>query len=75
MWGIKHPSKVFDYVTTKNTKPHLKALMLSKKYHSFDEEIKKELSSKAIIKEIKIQSPNNPAILLDAILIEYQWIS
>ena len=71
MWGIKHPSKVFEYITTKTTKPHIKALMLKEKFNSFNVNDRNELLKKCNIKEVKIQNPNNPANLLDAILIEY----
>lgn len=73
MWGMKHPSKVFEYITTKNTAPYIKALMLSNKFYSFDDTIRNELSKKANIKEVKIKNPNNPASLLDAILIEHEF--
>ena len=73
MWGIKHPSKVFEYITTKISKPHIKALMLKEKFNSFDINSRNELSKKCNIKEVKIQDPNNPANLLEAILIEYEF--
>lgn len=73
LWNIKHPSKVFEYITTKSSKPHIKALMLKSKYHSFDVNSRNELSKKCDVKEVKIQNPNNPANLLEAILIEYEF--
>ena len=73
MWGIKHPSKVFEYITTKNSKPHIKALMLKEKFYSFDDDSRNELLKKCNIKDVKIQNPNNPAKLMDAILIEYEF--
>jgi hypothetical protein len=73
MWGIKHPSKVFEYIATKTIKPHIKALMLKEKFNSFNINSRNELSKKCNIKEVKIQDPNNPANLLDAILIEYEF--
>jgi hypothetical protein len=73
MWSIKHPSKVFEYITTKNTKPYIKALMLKSKFNSFDVNSRNILSTKCSIKEVKIQDPNNPANLLDAVLIEYEF--
>lgn len=73
MWGIKHPSKVFDYITTKNSNSYVKALMLKKKFDAFDELSKAKLAEKCDIKNVKIQDPNNPAKLLDAILIQYEF--
>jgi hypothetical protein len=74
MWGISHPAKVFKYITTSSTKPHIKALMLKQKFNSFDLNYRNELLKKCNIKDVKIQDPNNPANLLDAILIEYEFI-
>jgi len=73
MWSIKHPAKVFEYITTKNTKPHIKALMLKEKFYSFESNLIKKISSKCNIKNVKIQNPNNPANLLDAVLLEYEF--
>ncbi|QED22960.1 NgoPII family restriction endonuclease [Candidatus Deianiraea vastatrix] len=73
IWGIKHPSKVFEYIATKSSKPHIKAIMLKEKFELFDENSRNELSKKCSIKEVKIQDPNNPANLLYAVLIEYEF--
>ena len=73
MWGIKHPNKVFEYITTKTTKPYIKALMLKSKFNSFDLNSRNELLKKCTVNEVKIQNPNNPANLMDAILIEYEF--
>ena len=73
MWGIKHPSKVFDYVTKQNKKPYIKALMLKSKFISFPKNSIEEITKLAQIRDIKIQSPDNPANLLDAILITYEY--
>jgi hypothetical protein len=73
MWGIQHPSKVFEYITKKGNKPCLKVLMLKKKFNSFDENSKNELLKKCKIKDVKIKNPNNPANLLEAVLIEYEF--
>lgn len=79
MWGIKHPSKVFEYITHKQSNPHIKALMLKSKFESFDIEIRKEIIKKCNVQNVKIQNPNNPANLLEnlleSILIEYNFIS
>jgi hypothetical protein len=74
MWAIKHPSKVFEHITTKSSKPHIKAVMLKSKFNSFDINSRNILSEKCNIKEVKIQNPNNSANLLDAILIEYEFV-
>ena len=73
MWGIEHPSKVFEYLTTKSSKPHIKALMLKEKFYSFDDDSRNELLKKCNVRNVKIQNPNNPAKLMDAILIEYEF--
>ena len=73
MWGIEHPSKVFEYLTTKSSKPHIKALMLKEKFYSFDSDSRNELLKKCNVRDVKIQNPNNPAKLMDAILIEYEF--
>jgi hypothetical protein len=73
MWGIKHPGKVFEYVAKKTIKANLKVLMLSEKYNSFDEGERVEINKRAKVREVKIHDPNNPANLLNAILIEYEF--
>lgn len=73
MWSIQHPSKVFSYITEKSQKPNIKALMLKNKFESFDSQIRNKIISKCDVKNVKIQNPNNPVNLLDAILIEYIW--
>ncbi|GAO97909.1 ngoPII restriction endonuclease [Caedimonas varicaedens] len=73
MWHIKHPSKVFQYITTKQSKPHIKALMLTSKFESFEMGIRKQIATKCNLQNVKIQNPNNPANLLDATLIEYEF--
>lgn len=73
MWGIQHPSKVFEYITTKNTKPYIKALMLKEKFYFFDEISRNAILQKCNVKDVKIQNPNNPANLLEAVLIEYEF--
>lgn len=73
MWGIEHPSKVFEYITTKNAKPYIKALMLKSKFYSFDENSRNAILQKCNVKDVKIQNPNNPANLLEAVLIEYEF--
>jgi len=77
MWAIKHPNKVFDYISEISNEADFKvnAIMLSSKYNSFPENDRKNLESlishNLIINDIKIKSPNNPAKYLDAKLIRF----
>ncbi|ETB63824.1 TPA: NgoPII family restriction endonuclease [Candidatus Nomurabacteria bacterium] len=77
MWAIKHPNKVFDYISEISNEADFKvnAIMLSSKYNSFPESDRKELESlishNLIINDIKIKSPNNPAKYLNAKLIRF----
>ena len=43
MWGIKHSSKVFEYITQKKSNPYIKALMLKSKFESFKIKIKRKI--------------------------------
>src|SRR3989344_540501 len=78
MWGIKHPAKVFDYLDDAENNDYdftVNVIMLKEKYNSFPHEDKESLEKLAgaslTIKDIKVKSPNNPAILLDAKLIRF----
>jgi hypothetical protein len=75
MWGIKSPSYTFSYLPTANKVAdfHLNALMLKTKFDSLPKEDITSLKSNSniSIKEVKIPSPNNTAILLDAVLITF----
>ena len=77
MWGIKHPARVFDYLPETIIDPDFKvnAIMLTSKYDSFpkaDRDNLEKLASKSLlIKDVKIKSPNNPAIFLEAKLIRF----
>jgi hypothetical protein len=74
MWSIKNPNRIFNYLFDKNKPlPLLKALILESKFHSFDDESKFNISTKCQIKKVNIQNPNNPAKLLNAVLIEYYF--
>jgi hypothetical protein len=73
MWTIKHPSKVFHYIIGKQTNSYIRAIMLKSKFQSFDQEITNQIIRKCNVQNVKIPNPNNPANLLDAILIEYQF--
>lgn len=69
MWGIENPAKVFAYIPeTRNNFANL--IMRREKFFSFDELSRKKLAgSGAEIHEIRIKNPDNPAQLLDGILV------
>ncbi len=77
MWGIDNPAKVFNYVTEIDTSKELNVnvLMLKEKYLSFSNKDRENLENIKLpgfsIKDVKIKSPNNAAILLDAKLIQF----
>lgn len=77
MWAIKHPIKVFYYIPEITAEAEFKvnAILLTSKYDSFPRNDREELealtSGSFIIKDIKIKSPNNPAVFLDAKLISF----
>lgn len=77
MWHIENPIKVFNYVTSVNEDAELtvNAIMLKEKYLSFPkrdrEKIEQTTNDRFAIHKIEIKSPNNPAKLLDAILLRY----
>lgn len=68
MWGISHPSKIFNYISEDLQKNILNVILLKSKYDSFPQKNKNKISknSKIIIQNIKIKNPNNPAKLIDA---------
>lgn len=73
MWGIEHPLDVYSYLLEEDLSDNfsLVCLMTRKKYDSFpNEDIKLiENSSDIILKDVEIKDPNNPAKLIDSILI------
>jgi hypothetical protein len=77
MWGIENPIKVFHSITglEKNKKLTVNAIMLKEKFKSFPDkdrlELEKHLCSGLQISTVPIKSPNNPALLLEGILIKY----
>lgn len=77
MWGIKNPFKVFDYIIEQPPKNSfcVNAILTQEKYKLFPDKNKKELealqSNLLKIKDVKIKSPNNPAILINAKLISF----
>lgn len=78
MWSIKHPMKVFDYVTNVyNPKVDLQiyCLMTKAKYDILpkvdQDNLEKYIESKLLKKqEVQIKNPNNPVQYLDAVLFE-----
>jgi hypothetical protein len=48
-------------------------LILKENFNSFDANSRNELSKNHNIREVKIQDPNNPANLLDGVLVEYEF--
>jgi len=80
MWGIEHPSKVFKYIYTKDELASfsLTCIMTKEKFESFSKEDRELVLSSSLVKTIekKIKNPDNPANLIDAILITldlYKW--
>lgn len=70
MWGIENPAKVFNYLNLKTQhKPSILALMREEKFNSFPDEDKKLLKG-AIIKDVQIKNPDNPAEFIKAKIIE-----
>lgn len=73
MWQIKNPSVVFKdiYTPQKVNALQIACLMREEKYNSFNEEDKNKLlqDSNFTIEKERIKDPDNPASLLDAILI------
>ncbi len=77
MWHIENPNKVFDYVAENSAADFsVNALMLKSKYDAFPAEDKHALESIKTpdfsIKTVAIKSPDNPAKLLDAVLISFR---
>lgn len=77
MWGIEHPNRVFSYLLPNEIDADFKmnAIILKQKYDEFPKNDKEGLEDMVgpnlHMKDVKIKSPDNPASLLDAILISY----
>jgi hypothetical protein len=77
MWSISNPLRVFDYITEydSNSKFTLIAIIPKDKYASFPEENRRELETLNIenlaIADAKVKNPNNPANLMDVVLIKF----
>jgi len=78
MWGIEHPSKVFNYIYKKNQTAifSLTCIMRKEKFESFSAQEQELITSSTSInyQEKKIKNPDNPANLIDAILITLDFI-
>ena len=48
MWAIKHPSNGLNYITEKQSTPHIKALMLKRKFDSFDDAMRNQIVKNAM---------------------------
>lgn len=77
MWILQNPWKTFSYVTEQSSGKEFDfcAIVNSEKYYSFDDykELEKLVDTTPSLKitNIKIKSPNNPALLVDAKLIRF----
>ena len=77
MWHIKNPINVFSDNVKIDFKKNftMNAIMMEDKYKSFDINDRNNIENLKIenfyINDIKIQSPNNPANLVNAKLISY----
>ncbi len=80
MWGISNPINVYSSQHTEQDEKcsfQVIAIMQFQKYLSFPLEDRQELENLAItskikMKDVKIKSPNNPAIFLDVKIIIYK---
>ena len=76
MWIIENPAKVFESIYQHNQKANFQMVILMKKskFDSFSSESKNILKGVNNLekKDIKIKNPNNPANLIEAVLITYK---
>lgn len=71
MWGIKHPANIFTYLNIRNDSK-LVAVLKKDKYLSFPNDDRAQLESNrnvTISDNITVKNPNNPANLIDAVII------
>ncbi len=76
MWQIENPIVVFSKYCklASNKKFNLFAIMRKDKFNSFPKEDLRKLESNGVsIQDIKIKEPNNPAHLVDAMLISFSF--
>lgn len=74
MWQIQNPRKVFNYLHTASSENdfELVAIIPLSKYESFPKEsLEKIEKSNLTIKKVQVKNPNNPANLIDAVLITF----
>ena len=75
MWGIDNPSLVFNYVHVPDLRNsfNLAVIMREEKYNSFSEEDKNLITENddIAIRDVRINNPNNPAVLLNTKLITF----
>ncbi|KZX16973.1 NgoPII restriction endonuclease [Methanobrevibacter filiformis] len=73
MWGIEHPLDVYSYLFKEESDKEFSiyGLMRKGKYDSFSDEDRKiiENDKDISIEEVKVKDPNNPAKLIESILI------
>ena len=75
MWHIDNPVKVFDYLYQIDEQKafSMACLMTKSKFDSFPLEDRNSLQTKPVqIETVKIKNPNNPANLIDAVLVDFQ---
>lgn len=77
MWGIENPFKVFDYIYKRDTTKEFNfmAVINCEKFNSFDNRNELYEVAKGMehlkIEQVEIKNPNNPAMLVPAVLISY----
>lgn len=74
MWQIQNPRKVFHYLHTTSAENdfELVAIIPLSKYESFPKESREKVEKFALnIKKVQVKNPNNPANLVDCVLITY----
>jgi len=78
MWHIDNPNKTFSYIYQydENKNFQLITLLTKEKYETLPQEDKAKLDSlrndSITIKDVKIKNPNNPAQLLNAVLLVFK---
>jgi len=80
MWHIENPNKTFDYLYQydESKQFQLICLMTLEKYNSLpciDKEMIENIDNSSVeVREVKIKNPNNPAKLIDGILLGFKGI-
>jgi hypothetical protein len=78
MWHIDNPNKIFDYVYKYDEAKdfQLMALMKKEKYESLPNEDRKAIenieNNNVEVLDVRIKSPNNPVVLVDAKLLIFK---